>query len=203
MAFEYKGSYYPTLAIQRAAILRDEYKNKPQALKTFQEVARAATPNTGQRNQNRQAQVDLKTWDLVKGFEQAMRDAAPAPAPAPAPSGPSPQQQQAVAQLTKESEAYRAEAEKTIAAGKARVAELENVELQRQKAAELQNRLAIQAQTSQARGAAQASLKIAPASQTAQTAGTQAFKRRRDQMRLAPIQSTAGINAPANSVLNV
>ena len=50
MAFEYKGSYYPTLASQRAAILRDEYKNKPQALQAFQQVAQAATPNTGQRS---------------------------------------------------------------------------------------------------------------------------------------------------------
>lgn len=137
------------------------------------------------------------------GYAIWEKQAAPAPAPAPPAPAPAPAQSQAVAQLTKESEAYRQQAEKTIAEGKARVAELENVELQRQKAAELQNRLAIQAQTSQARGAAQASLKIAPASQTAQTAGTQAFKRRRDQMRLAPIQTTAGINAPASSVLNV
>jgi len=146
------------------------------------------------------------TGFTADGYAIWEKQATPAPAPAPAPSpapAPAPAQSQAVAQLTKESEAYRAAAEKTIAEGKARVAELENVELQRQKAAELQNRLAIQAQTSQARGAAQASLKIAPASQTAQTAGTQAFKRRRDQMRLVPIQSTAGINAPASNVLNV
>ena len=130
--------------------------------------------------------------------------AAPAPqqsrpAPAPAPSGSSARE----LQITKEAEAYRKEATAALEAGKLRIQQLEDEDLQRQKAAELQNRLAIQAQTSQARGAAQASLKIAPASQTAQTAGTQAFKRRRDQMRLAPIQTTAGINAPASSVLNV
>jgi hypothetical protein len=110
---------------------------------------------------------------------------------------------QQLAELTSQSQAYRKEAEAAIEAGKLQISQLQDQELQQQKAAELQNRLAIQAQTSQARGAAQASLKIAPASQTAQTAGTQAFKRRRDQMRLAPIQSTAGINAPASSVLNV
>ena len=110
---------------------------------------------------------------------------------------------QQLAELTSQSQAYRKEAEAAIEAGRLQISQLQDQELQRQKAAELQNRLAIQAQTSQARGAAQASLKIAPASQTAQTAGTQAFKRRRDQMRLAPIQSTAGINAPASSVLNV
>ena len=110
---------------------------------------------------------------------------------------------QQLAELTSQSQAYRKEAEAAIEAGKLQISQLQDQELQQQRAAELQNRLAIQAQTSQARGAAQASLKIAPASQTAQTAGTQAFKRRRDQMRLAPIQSTAGINAPASSVLNV
>jgi len=146
------------------------------------------------------------------GYQQALkimpRDpqpqaSAPAPAPAPAPPPTSPAQSEAVAKLTAESEAYRAQAEEKLASGQARIAELENEELQRQRAAELQNRLAIQAQTSQARGGAQANLKIAPAYQTAKTAGTSAFKRRRDQMRLAPIQSTAGINAPASSVLNV
>ena len=110
---------------------------------------------------------------------------------------------QQLAELTSQSQAYRKEAEAAIEAGKLQISQLQDQELQQQRAAELQNRLAIQAQTSQARGAAQASLKIAPASQTAQTAGTQAFKRRRDQMRLAPIQTTAGINAPASSVLNV
>ena len=110
---------------------------------------------------------------------------------------------QQLAELTSQSQAYRKEAEAAIEAGKLQISQLQDQELQQQKAAELQNRLAIQAQTNQARGAAQASLKIAPASQTAQTAGTQAFKRRRDQMRLAPIQTTAGINAPASSVLNV
>jgi len=138
--------------------------------------------------------------ELFKPAPQASR---PAPATAPAPPPPAPAQSEAVAKLTAESEAYRAQAEEKLASGQARIAELENEELQRQRAAELQNRLAIQAQTSQARGGAQANLKIAPATQTAKTAGTSAFKRRRDQMRLAPIQSTAGINAPASSVLNV
>jgi len=124
--------------------------------------------------------------------------AAPAPAPAPAPT-----QNLQIAKLTEQSEAYRKQAEQSIAEGQSRIAELENEELQRQKATELQNRLAIQAASSQARGATQANLKIGAASDTSRTAGTSAFKRRRDQMRLAPIQSTAGINAPASSVLNV
>ena len=122
-----------------------------------------------------------------------------APAPAPAPSGPSARE----LQITKEAETYRKATEEKLALADQTIAKLSDAQEQQRLAAELQNRLAIQAQTSQARGAAQASLKIAPASQTAQTAGTQAFKRRRDQMRLAPIQSTAGINAPASSVLNV
>lgn len=136
------------------------------------------------------------------GFAILRKQGSGQPAPAAAPP-PAPTQNLQIAKLTQESEAYRKQAEQTIAEGQARVAELENQELQRQRAAELQNRLAIQAQTSQARGAAQASLKIGAASDTSRTAGTAAFKRRRDQMRLAPIQTTAGINAPASSVLNV
>ena len=131
-------------------------------------------------------------------FGDAPQQAAPAPAPAPAPT-----QNLQIAKLTEQSEAYRKQAEQSIAEGQSRIAELENEELQRQKATELQNRLAIQAASSQARGATQANLKIGAASDTSRTAGTSAFKRRRDQMRLAPIQSTAGINAPASSVLNV
>ena len=97
---------------------------------------------------------------------------------------------------------YQAQAEATIEAGRMQIAALEDQRAQQQAATELQQRLAIQAGTSQARGGAAASLKIAPGGDTASTAGTQSFKRRPRQ-RLAPIQSTAGINAPASSVLNV
>lgn len=134
-----------------------------------------------------------------------------APEPTPAPSGggggggggASPQQQLQIASLTKEAEAYRAQAEKTISEAQAKIAELSNEELQRQKATELQNRLAIQAQASQARGSMAPNLKIATSAQTPQTAGTQAFRRRKDQFTMAPIQSTAGINVPSGSVLNI
>ena len=148
----------------------------------------------------------------ITGFQNGLpvwekQQAAPAPAPSSGGGGgggaPSPSQQMAIASLTKESEAYRQQAEQTIAEGQARVAELENEELQRQRATELQNRLAIQARSGQARGAQRAALQIAPSSQTARTAGTQAFRRRRDQFRLAPIQTTAGVNVPTGSVLNV
>jgi len=137
---------------------------------------------------------------IAKELFGDQQKAAPAPAPAPAPV---PDQSEAIAELTEASEAYRAEAEKAIAAGQARVSELENEELQSQRAAELQNRLAIQSAASQARGQMGAQLKIKGASQIAQTAGTQAFRRRRDQFRMTPIQSTAGINVPASNVLNV
>ena len=97
---------------------------------------------------------------------------------------------------------YQAQAEATIEAGRMQISALEDEKAQRQAASELQQRLAIQAGASQARGGAAASLKIAPGGDTASTAGTQSFKRRPRQ-RLAPIQSTAGVNVPANSVLNV
>ena len=105
-------------------------------------------------------------------------------------------------QLQEYQRGYQAQAEATIEAGRMQIAALEDERAQRQAATELQQRLAIQAGASQARGGAAASLKIAPGGDTASTAGTQSFKRRPRQ-RLAPIQSTAGINAPASSVLNV
>ena len=116
-----------------------------------------------------------------------------------APSGPSPRE----LQITKEAEAYRKATEEKLALADQTIAKLSDEQEQRRLAAELQNRLQIQAQASARRGQQQAQLQITGGTQTAQTAGTQAFKRRRDQMRLAPIQSTAGINAPASSVLNV
>jgi hypothetical protein len=105
-------------------------------------------------------------------------------------------------QLQEYQRGYMAQAEATIESGRMQIAALEDERAQRQAATELQQRLAIQAGASQARGGAAASLKIAPGGDTASTAGTQKFKRRPSQ-RLAPIQTTAGINAPASSVLNV
>ena len=172
------------------------YQERQPLLKNMSEVIGTTTAPS---DQHQFAGTTPDGYAIWKKAEPAPAPQQSAPAPAPAPSGPSARE----LQITKEAEAYRKEATAALEAGKLRIQQLEDEDLQRQKAAELQNRLAIQAQTSQARGAAQASLKIAPASQTAQTAGTQAFKRRRDQMRLAPIQTTAGINAPASSVLNV
>ena len=120
---------------------------------------------------------------------------------AAAAGAPSPEQQLQIAQLTEEAQAYRTEAERIIGEAQATIANLSDEDLQRQRAAELQNRLAIQAAASQARGMEAARLKIATAAP--QTAGTQAFKRRLDQATMAPIQSTAGINVPTGSVLNI
>ena len=110
--------------------------------------------------------------------------------------------QQFQRQIQEYQRGYQTQAEATIEAGRMQIAALEDERAQRQAATELQQRLAIQSSASQARGGAAASLKIAPGGDTASTAGTQGFKRRPRQ-RLAPIQSTAGINAPASSVLNV
>ena len=150
--------------------------------------------------------VYKRTGEIAKELfgqnQEQPKQAAPAPAPAPTAPASNPAAEQ-LAELTAQSEAYRKEAEAAIAAGKERVAQLEDEEIQRQKAIELQNRLAIQSAASTARGQMGAQLKIAPASSTASTAGTAAFKRRRDRMSIAPIQSTAGINVPSGNVLNV
>ena len=140
--------------------------------------------------------------ETSSGFAILQKQPAPAPPPPPpAPAAPPPPP--APSQLQIQYDTYRQQAEKSLAEAQAKAARLESEEYQQKQAAELQNRLAIQSQASKERGAAAATLKIAPDSQTSQTAGTSAFKRRRDQTTLAPIQTTAGINAPARSVLNV
>ena len=127
--------------------------------------------------------------------------AAPAPqqsrpAPAPAPSGPSARE----LQITKEAEAYRKAAEEKLALADQTIAKFSDAQEQQRLAAELQNRLAIQAQASQARGAAQANLKIAPASQTAQTAGTQGFVRRSNQFGITRRSTSTGPVNPYEQV---
>ena len=104
--------------------------------------------------------------------------------------------------ITQQAEAYRKQAEATIQAAQLQIKGFEEREERQRQATELERKLAIQSQVSSARGGQAASLQVAPGSETAKTAGTQAFKRRGRQ-RLAPIQTTAGINAPASSVLNV
>ena len=106
------------------------------------------------------------------------------------------------AQLQEYQRGYQAQAEATIEAGRMQIAALEDERAQREAATALQQRLAIQGAASQARGGAAASMKIAPGGDTASTAGTQSFKRRPRQ-QLAPIKSTAGINVPTASTLNV
>ena len=152
-----------------------------------------------------------KAGQLGVAYAKKMLPNEPAPQQQSAPSGGGggggggggPDYASQIQALNEQAAAYRKQAEDIIAQGEAKIKELEDADLQRQKAAELQNRLSIQAQASQARGQMGPSLKIAGAGQTPMTAGTQAFKRRRDRMTLAPIQSTAGINVPSGSVLNV
>ena len=105
-------------------------------------------------------------------------------------------------QLQEYQRGYQAQAEATIEAGRMQIAALEDQRAQREAADKLQQQLTIQSNVSKARGGQAASLQIAP-QQTEKTAGTQAFRRRRDQFRLAPIQTTAGVNVPTGSVLNV
>ena len=129
-----------------------------------------------------------------------------APASAPAPAAPAPvikEKEEQIAKLTAQSEAYRKQSNEQLSAAQLKISQLEDEDLQRQKAAELQNRLSIQAAASQARGQAGAQLKIQGASPTTQTAGTSAFKRRRDQFRVSPIQTTSNINVPSSSMLNI
>jgi len=143
----------------------------------------------------------------IEGMVPIYGSAPSAPAPAPsAPAAPAPvikEKEEQIAKLTAQSEAYRKQSEEQLSAAQLKISQLEDEELQRQKAAELQNRLSIQAAASQARGQAGAQLKIQGASPTTQTAGTSAFKRRRDQFRVSPTQTTSNINVPYSSMLNI
>ena len=105
-------------------------------------------------------------------------------------------------QLQEYQRGYQAQAEATIEAGRMQIQALEDERAQREAATELQRRLSIQGAASKARGGAAASMKIAPGGETTKTGGTQSFKRR-PVRKLAPIQTTAGINVPTASTLNV
>ena len=171
------------------------YKERQPQLANMGEVIGTTTAPS---DQHQFAGMTADGYAIWKKVEPAP---APPPPPPPAPAAPPPPPAPSPLQI--QYDTYRQQADKALAEAQAKAARLESEEYQRQQAAELQNRLAIQSQASKERGAAAATLKIAPDSQTSQTAGTSAFKRRRDQTTLAPIQTTAGINAPARSVLNV
>ena len=105
--------------------------------------------------------------------------------------------------ITQQAEAYRRQAEATIQAAQLQIKGFEEREERQRQATELEKKLAIQSQVSAARGGQAASMKIAQAAPTESTAGTQAFKRRPRRQKLAPIQTTAGINVPTGNTLNV
>ena len=171
------------------------YKERQPQLANMAEVIGTTTAPS---DQHQFAGMTADGYAIWKKVEPAP---APPPPPPPAPAAPPPPPAPSPLQI--QYDTYRQQADQALAEAQAKAARLESEEYQRKQAAELQNRLAIQSQASKERGAAAATLKIAPDSQTSQTAGTSAFKRRRDQTTLAPIQTTAGINAPARSVLNV
>ena len=150
------------------------------------------------------------TQALQEAWNSLTGPAPPPPVHDPAPDPPKDPQEELL-------EKYRAESKAYMDAAQKKLQDTQNEMLQQQKAAQLQRQLAIesqkysqqqaqiqaerQAKSSAERGGAQASLKIA--SDSKQTGGTSAFKRRRDQMSIYPLQTTAGINAPARSVLNI
>ena len=120
---------------------------------------------------------------------------APAPAPAPGPDYAA-----QITALNQQAADYRKQAEEIIAQGQAKVKELEDADLQRQKAAELQNRLAIQSAANQARGQMGANLQIQPAGQIPATAGTEGFKRRANQFGMTRRSASTGPVNPYEQV---
>ena len=203
------AKYGRTATYQGGNVIDQQRVNLPQVQGTLQSMGISSNqtrPGPGKVVVGYKKIFVPKKAGNVEGLVPIYGD-APSPPPAPsAPAAPAPvikEKEEQIAKLTAQSEAYRKQSEEQLSAAQLKISQLEDEDLQRQKAAELQNRLSIQAAASQARGQAGAQLKIQGASPTTQTAGTSAFKRRRDQMRLAPIQTTAGINAPASSVLNV
>ena len=135
------------------------------------------------------------------GQKETKEEAAPEPAPAE--TTPDPAQELKIAELTEQSQAYRAQSEEQLAAANAKIAELSDTQLQAQKAKELQQRFAITAAANQARGAQTANLQIAPASATPMTGGTQSFKRRPRQFMRPIGQTTSKLTVPTSNVLNI
>jgi hypothetical protein len=164
----------------------------------FLNLLSEASERTGPQTPGGGPYGPVKFGDLLKFLGRKPQTATSAATPPPPTAD-----QLKIAELTKAAQDYRAQADEQIKAAEAKIAELSNEDLQRQKAAELQNRLAIQAQSSAARGGMAPNLRISPGSQTSKTAGTQAFRRRADQFQTTPIQSSAGVNVPTASVLNI
>lgn len=81
-------------------------------------------------------------------------------------------------ELSAESQAYRKEAEEKLSAADVRIKELEDEQLQAQKARDLQQRMQIVSAANQAMSQRQANLQIAPATKLPTIGGTQQFKRR-------------------------
>ena len=149
------------------------------------------------------SRVSGETLKIAKElFGEKEEKAKPAPEKPAAPTT-DPAQELKIAELTEQAKAYRTQAEQQLSAADLRIKELENQELQAQKARDLQQRFAITAAANQTRGAQTANLQIAPASATPMTAGTQSFKRRPRQF-MRPIGQTAGkLTVPTSNVLNI
>jgi len=150
------------------------------------------------------SRVGGETLKIAKALfgEKEEKKAEPAPEEPAAPTT-DPAQELKIAELTEQAKAYRTQAEQQLSAADLRIKELENQELQAQKARDLQQRFAITAAANQTRGAQTANLQIAPASATPMTAGTQSFKRRPRQF-MRPIGQTAGkLTVPTSNVLNI
>ena len=152
---------------------------------------------------------------IYSRIEQAAPPPPPPPSPAPAPTPPpAPQPNTAIQQYRQEAADYMAKAdamlnrfridqqnaEQSRAAEQARMAE----------AQALQEKMRIQSQATlsanMARSDMQPNLQIAPASQAPQTAGTQAFKRRRSMRADMTSLSQGGfsaLNIQQPSMLNV
>jgi len=139
-----------------------------------------------------------KQFFVVADAPQPQQQAAPAPAPAPA--GPNYKNQ--LAELTAASKKYKQEAEKLIAAGQKKVAQLEDEQLKAEKAQQLQAQLAIQSAVSKNLGQMAPTVKGAPTSKM-QIGGTQKFKTAPKQFYLPQIQTASGLNIPTANTLNI
>jgi len=139
------------------------------------------------------------TTTYYKWNEQAAPAAAPAPAPAapPAPLMP---------QISEASKKYRAETDARIATLDKKMADFNASEAAATKAREIaeQTRVrnfAIQT-ANQSRSGQTANLQIQPASSTPKTAGTQPFKRRRDQFKITK-PAYSGLSVSQSGMVNV
>jgi hypothetical protein len=203
VAYQYNGQFFATLGGQQKAQDYNKLNASQKAVVDQLATSQALKATGGKVAAATSFLKSQKLGSIAKDLFGQQQQSAPAPAPAPAPASPAgPNYKAQLAELTAASKNYKKEAEALIAEGKAKVALLEDEQLQAEKAQQLQAQLAIQSAVSQKLGQMAPTVKGAPSSKM-QIGGTQKFKTGAKQFSLPQIQTASGLNIPTANTLNI